>query len=449
MRLKKGISMWSGDLFLNEKKIYMRSGNRRILRYYFKSYFIILLIPLIISSIYYMKSIKVIKENAVLESEAALSQMSQILEKQLDIMYECCDVAVSNYYVRLFGSFNQTDKTAKPFDILNLQRNIPNYSGTSELISNFYIFFNNSGMVINNSIAYSFSDFYKLSWHREGEGWEEWQKERKDGSDGYYRLHPCQQWVNGYTNEKTEKLSFLYPLPSYSGKGGSVLLLIDKETMADIVAPGNTDDSIWYIQNSSGEILIHSLQPHFPAEDISRAINEKYPVKTNLHGSALVWTTEGTALDGGTPRYATLGVPDEIDWGSYGFDKSYTNYKWISASCFENFNNEFRGDLQIDNPATNIEAILQKAAESYAKYSPADETMIPNITFAEEDATKITDYALTIGGYVNQAAVQFITGSLDIEKDWDDYVKKLEDMGLADYVQIVQKSYDIYNENLQ
>lgn len=50
-------------------------------------------------------------------------------------------------------------------------------------------------------------------------------------------------------------------------------------------------------------------------------------------------------------------------------------------------------------------------------------------------------------GYVNQATVQFITGDLDVEKDWDSYISRMESMGVNDYIRIYQKYYDIYRAN--
>lgn len=36
--------------------------------------------------------------------------------------------------------------------------------------------------------------------------------------------------------------------------------------------------------------------------------------------------------------------------------------------------------------------------------------------------------------YVNQSALQFITGDLDIENDWDNYVSQCEAKGSQDYI---------------
>lgn len=54
---------------------------------------------------------------------------------------------------------------------------------------------------------------------------------------------------------------------------------------------------------------------------------------------------------------------------------------------------------------------------------------------------------LSIGGYVNQALVQFVTGDMDIDTQWDEYISTLESMGVQQYIDTYQKCYDAYEQN--
>lgn len=47
-----------------------------------------------------------------------------------------------------------------------------------------------------------------------------------------------------------------------------------------------------------------------------------------------------------------------------------------------------------------------------------------------------------INNYVDQNALQFITGSKSLDKDWDAYVKGFDGLNLKGYLDIMQKSYD-------
>ncbi|MFS0868571.1 ABC transporter substrate-binding protein [Paenibacillus xylanilyticus] len=44
--------------------------------------------------------------------------------------------------------------------------------------------------------------------------------------------------------------------------------------------------------------------------------------------------------------------------------------------------------------------------------------------------------------YIDQNALQFITGAKSLEKDWDDYVKGLEGLNMNRYLEIMQSAYD-------
>jgi putative aldouronate transport system substrate-binding protein len=62
----------------------------------------------------------------------------------------------------------------------------------------------------------------------------------------------------------------------------------------------------------------------------------------------------------------------------------------------------------------------------------------PDPTVADEQALlkqNITDY-------INSNALAFVTGSKSLDKDWDAYVKGLDDLKLARYLELNQKEYD-------
>ncbi|WP_426454542.1 ABC transporter substrate-binding protein [Paenibacillus sp. S-38] len=47
-----------------------------------------------------------------------------------------------------------------------------------------------------------------------------------------------------------------------------------------------------------------------------------------------------------------------------------------------------------------------------------------------------------IKDYIDQNALQFVTGTKSLDKDWDAYVKGLEDLNMKRYLEIMQASYD-------
>ncbi|WP_432889986.1 ABC transporter substrate-binding protein [Kribbella sp. CA-245084] len=56
--------------------------------------------------------------------------------------------------------------------------------------------------------------------------------------------------------------------------------------------------------------------------------------------------------------------------------------------------------------------------------------------------SEVATLQTNIENYVQQNALQFITGSKDLNKDWDAYVKGLDGLGLKRYLEIQQTAYD-------
>lgn len=161
------------------------------------------------------------------------------------------------------------------------------------------------------------------------------------------------------------------------------------------------------------------------------------------------WTSEGTSLAGGTPAYQKYTIPEDYDWLGNGWEKEYPDKHraWAADASVRCSSARFRGELKIDDPSHDGEYYLQAAAEKYSPYDPGNETLVPNLVFEGQDAQLISEGTLTIGGYVNQAMVQFVTGDLDVDKDWDTYLDKLESMGVQNYLDTYQKYYDDYMAN--
>lgn len=82
--------------------------------------------------------------------------------------------------------------------------------------------------------------------------------------------------------------------------------------------------------------------------------------------------------------------------------------------------------------------------KTYAPYM--EQENYPQIFFAPEDLEQINTMEVDIKDYVNQMRAKWIVDG-GIEKDWDGYVAKLNDMGLDKLMKIYQDSLDRFNAN--
>lgn len=93
-----------------------------------------------------------------------------------------------------------------------------------------------------------------------------------------------------------------------------------------------------------------------------------------------------------------------------------------------------------DPAAMNYELRLAQATMKYKPYWPKE--TLPPMFFDADTASKIAQYQTSINDYVKQSTVRFITGELNIETGWDEYVKGVGNLGLADYLAIYQTGLD-------
>ncbi len=113
---------------------------------------------------------------------------------------------------------------------------------------------------------------------------------------------------------------------------------------------------------------------------------------------------------------------------------------------------EWRGQnlntMFITTPAMNSKVIwsdlVQMTIDQGAfikKYSLADKItrMYPRIQFNAEDSEKLATLKTDILEYVTEMQAKWITEGT-IDQDWDDYLKKLDQIGLAEYLEIMQRN---------
>lgn len=74
-------------------------------------------------------------------------------------------------------------------------------------------------------------------------------------------------------------------------------------------------------------------------------------------------------------------------------------------------------------------------------------TAYPDVYFSEDTQKRLAVLATDIGAYVNQFIVQAVTGDINVESEWENYLATLKKMGLEEMVKIHQDGYDQYIKN--
>jgi len=83
-----------------------------------------------------------------------------------------------------------------------------------------------------------------------------------------------------------------------------------------------------------------------------------------------------------------------------------------------------------------------KACEDIKPFLP--EIVWPIFSLTQDESQVTSTIGVDITTHYQESVVNFISGKLSLDKDWDSYVKKYNDMGLAKLRDVYQAAYDRY-----
>lgn len=136
-------------------------------------------------------------------------------------------------------------------------------------------------------------------------------------------------------------------------------------------------------------------------------------------------------LDPSDPYYVEEGTYN-VDW-TQNIPVNYSQKYRESAVAAQDFR-----DPDISN-GTEIQLFQgTKAYEAVAR--PVTESL-PNLTVSADQISDYSRIKTEIESYCENSMVQFITGSMSLENDWDSYLSQLDQLGLQDYMEMSNEAY--------
>lgn len=143
------------------------------------------------------------------------------------------------------------------------------------------------------------------------------------------------------------------------------------------------------------------------------------------------------AIDGGKAEW--LRLPDD------------PNIKGEGNSCImnvslANFNSKLRLSEAINTSHPDAlfkgEAVLYSATKNF--YEPyAEKEVVPSsIYLTSEEVEDYTRLKTQLQDYVLESMVSFLTGSMDLDKDWDKYIANIKKLEVDKYLATIQTAYD-------
>lgn len=138
-----------------------------------------------------------------------------------------------------------------------------------------------------------------------------------------------------------------------------------------------------------------------------------------IDGQQALWTQDVVAA--GTS--AGVGTVQNKGWTNFGV--FYKPLETDLRTC------------TIDDYARKVSENRYDAFKEYSKYGV--DVNLPSLLMSSEDAAIYSDYRTTINNLIDNAFVEFVTGTRSLDKDWDAYIKELNSAGLKEYLKIIKK----------
>lgn len=92
-----------------------------------------------------------------------------------------------------------------------------------------------------------------------------------------------------------------------------------------------------------------------------------------------------------------------------------------------------------------LQALPEKCVAAYDVWGKADMSYtLPNVSLTQEESVERAAIFADASTYVKEKTAQFISGALDIESNWDQYIADLKSMNIERAIEITQAAYDRY-----
>lgn len=93
-------------------------------------------------------------------------------------------------------------------------------------------------------------------------------------------------------------------------------------------------------------------------------------------------------------------------------------------------------------PLQGRQILMYNGSLDHEKYRQPLESVLPDLYMSEDAVDEMSLLTPTIQSTQKELMVQFITGAVDIDRGWDAYKAKLENVGLSRYLDLLQNAYN-------
>lgn len=214
------------------------------------------------------------------------------------------------------------------------------------------------------------------------------------------------------------------------------------EPLPPLEGPDGQRVSAWnpYVGFQSGMTFISSncKYPEVAFRLLDYLVSEEMTYRSALGIEGVHWVKaeEGEkGLDGSPALYKKLNADTTNQiWGQLCLIRTS---EFVDGECFP-----------VDPYAEDVPPLVGRQIPMYqGSVDQQDsaqplESVLPQLYMSEESASELALLKTNVMDTQRESMVQFITGTMDIDQNWDTYLADLESVGLSRYLEILQEAYD-------
>lgn len=249
-----------------------RFRHRQLLLGYFFTYFIVMIIPCLLGSLYYHQTSKIIYEDTININTSILNHTAAITDMRFNEIASFADQLIINPEVIAFQSASYPFQYPNTYPMIKLCNTLSSSYATNPMIENYFLFFHSNEACITGKYAYSYDQFYEIYYKQDGVSYDEWFEELKNSvcAPGYLISELPS------SGEKNTYLAYAKPLLSIDNSDGFLLLALNNIFLKNLFSAIDiSDGGALYIQDNQGNILYSDSTSNIPLQELQQMISKQ------------------------------------------------------------------------------------------------------------------------------------------------------------------------------
>lgn len=221
-------------------------------------YMLFLILPMIVGWIIFHETRTLMEKEVTEGNMIMLEQSKEILDRRMEEINVIVQELSTDTRIGRLLSVQDPFAGANTFQVLDTHNNLYNYALSNSFMTDYFVFFRNSELVLTPGGTYRFQEFYDHVLSYERYGYDEWRRLMFDKFNSRNYLPAEDVQIRGMSRKM---ITFLQSLGYPGNPQGAVVVLIDSKEVEKLFKGLDNAEGEAFIVDEQGQI-ISSLTPH-------------------------------------------------------------------------------------------------------------------------------------------------------------------------------------------